>query len=129
MEKLVLLIEDEPQLVEIYQIAFKNAKIDLDVAMTGVVAVERIKKVKEAGMRKPDLIILDLILPDINGIEVLKKIREFEEGKGVPVFILTNYTSEELKKMGYDLSSEKFLLKSNYKPSQLVELVKNKLGE
>jgi DNA-binding response OmpR family regulator len=127
MGKLVLLVEDDPQIADVYQIAFKSAKISSETITMGLDAIERIKKIKEAGIKKPDLIILDLILPDINGIEVLQEIRKFEEAKDIPVFILTNYSSDELKKMGYDLSSEQFLLKSDYTPSKLVELVKSRL--
>ncbi len=91
--------------------------------------MERIKRIREGKEEKPDLLLLDLLLPDINGIELLQEIREHEKTKGLPVFILTNYTAPELREIGYDLKVEKYLLKTDWIPSKLAELVKERLEE
>lgn len=127
MAEKILLVEDEPLIIDVYQVAFKKARLDLEAIVFGSKAIEKMKRVQMGLAEKPDLVLLDLILPDINGIEVLKVIRAQEKTKDIPVFILTNYTSEELKKMGYDLSSEQYLLKSDCTPTELVELVEKRL--
>jgi len=124
MPKTILLIEDDLPTIDVYQTAFKEAKFKLEVITSGEKAIERMKEKRSP---KPDLILLDLLLPDINGIQVLEAIRKQEETKDLPVFILTNYTSQQLKEAGYDLKSEKFLLKTDYTPRQLVELVRERL--
>jgi len=66
-------------------------------------------------------------LPDMNGIEVLEEMRKYPKTKDIPVFILTNYTNEELEKRGLLLKSEKYLLKTSYTPRELAEIVKDRL--
>lgn len=127
MPQNILLIEDDIPTIDVYQTALKGAKFEVEVITFGEKAIERIKEIKEGRAQKPDLILLDLILPDINGIEVLKKIRAQEETKDIPVFILTNYISPELEKIGYELKSEKFILKTDLTPRQLIKLIKEKL--
>jgi len=68
--------------------------------------------------------LLDLILPDINGLKVLAEMKKYEETKDIPVFILTNYTSRELERLGYGLKTEKYLTKTEFNISQLVKMVK-----
>ena len=123
MAKTILLIEDDFYIKDVYQIALKEADFLVETLSSGTGAIERIKKIKEAQAKKPDLVLLDLILPDINGIEVLAEIRKNEETKNIPVFILTNYTSRELETMGYDLKTEKYITKSNYSIKELIEII------
>lgn len=127
MAKKIILVEDEPLIIDVYKIAFGRANLDLETFVLGQDAIERIKKIQEGVAEKPDLLLLDLLLPDINGIEVLKVIRSQDKTKDLPVFILTNYTSGELKQMGCDLKSEHYLLKTGYTPTQLAKLVKERL--
>jgi len=127
MKKLIFFIEDDLPTIEVYKISLESAGFGVQVIESGNKAVEEIKKIAEEGNKKPDLVLLDLILPDINGIEVLKEIRKLEETKDIPVFILTNYSDKKLQKAGFDLKSEKFLLKTDYRPQKLAELVKKRL--
>lgn len=68
---------------------------------------------------------MDLVLPDINGIEVLKKARSQKGIDDIPFFILTNYTAPDLKIIGEKLRVEKYILKTDLIPSQLVKEVKD----
>lgn len=127
MKKAILLIEDDIPTIDVYQTALEGAGFEVEVISWGEKAIARIKEIKEGKSQKPDLVLLDLILPDINGIKILEEIRRQEETKELPVFILTNYTSQELEKMGFGLKSEQFLLKTDYTPRQLVDLIKESL--
>ena len=72
---------------------------------------------------KPDLILLDLILPDINGAEILKTLKGDEALKSISLFVLTNYTDPKLEKEIWKSGAEKFLVKTNCIPSQLVSII------
>lgn len=127
MKKTIFLVEDEPQIIDVYQTALKAAGFEVDSAATGGGAIEKVKGIRNGQLKKPDLILLDLILPDINGLEILQEIRKYEETKDLSVIVLTNYGSGELEKNGYDLGKEQFLVKAQYTPTQLVALVKERL--
>jgi len=126
-KKTILLIEDDLPTIDVYETAFKQAKFEIETISWGQDAVKRVKEIQEGKAGKPDIVLLDLILPDMNGLQVLEEIRKQEKTKNLPVFILTNYTSQELAKMGYDLVIEKYLTKTEYPPSQLVKVIKERL--
>ena len=121
MKKTILFIEDDLPTVEVYKIALEHAGFKVETALSGNDGIKKIKA------KVPDLILLDFLLPDINGIEVLKEIRAQKDAKDIPVFILTNYTDEKLGQKGLFLKNEKYLLKTKHTPSELAELVKKKL--
>ena len=125
--KKILLIEDDLATIEVYETIFKKAGFEVEVIKWGEEALNRVKEIEENKFPKPDVVLLDLILPDINGIEVLKEIRKNEKTKDLLVFILTNYTDVQLEKMGYSLGSERYLLKTDYTPSQLIEIIEKSL--
>ena len=122
-----MLIEDDLATIEVYETIFKKAGFEVEVIKWGEEALNRVKEIEENKFPKPDVVLLDLILPDINGIEVLKEIRKNEKTKDLLVFILTNYTDVQLEKMGYSLGSERYLLKTDYTPSQLIEIIEKSL--
>lgn len=128
MPKNILLIEDDIPTVEIYEIAFKHAGFNIETIKIGEEALKRVNEIKEGKAQKPDLVLLDLILPDMNGIEILREIRRYPETKDIMVYILTNYADQELEKTGYDLKTEKYLIKTDYTPRELIDIVKERLG-
>ena len=123
MKKKVLLIEDDGAIIDVYKTGLEAAGFEVEVIMNGKQAIERLSK--DGDM--PDIVFLDLLLPDMNGMEALAQIRKAGKVKNTPILVLTNYSDSELEKMGYDLKTEKHLLKSDYTPSQLAELVKERL--
>jgi len=129
MPKTILLIEDDFAIIDVYTIVLEGAGFKVETITLGAQALEKMKEIKKGKAKKPDLLLLDLILPDMNGIDILKAMRKEKETKDIAVFVLTNYTDRELEKMGYDLKSEKHLFKTDYTPTQLVKLIKKRLKE
>ncbi len=127
-KKTIFLIEDELDIMQVYKTALKSADVDVEGILTGREAMEKIKEVQEGKREKPLLVLLDLVLPDINGLEILYAIRKNEATKNIAVFILSNYTSDALTSMSY-IKPEKFLVKANITPTQLVELVKKQIKD
>jgi DNA-binding response OmpR family regulator len=105
----------------------ERAGFDVDPIITGQEAIRLFEEVNKEPKSKPDMVLLDILLPDMNGIDVLKKIRELENTKDLKVLILTNYSSKELEKKGIFLKTERYLLKTEHKPSDLVKLIKKEL--
>ncbi len=124
MKKLIFLIEDDINIADVYKIALENVgKFKTEIFPKGQDFLDWIEEKNKI----PDLILLDLILPDMNGLDLLKKIREEKDLQDIPVFILTNYSGKELEKIGVGLKSEKYLTKSKIKVFDLVKMVQKRL--
>jgi len=124
MSKKILLIEDDSCMIDIYETVLKKAGFEVETLKYGHQAQKRLKKIGEGKKEKPDLILLDLVLPDINGIEILKQSRAEKGIADIPFFILTNYTDPDLEKISRKLKVEKYILKTDFVPSQLIKEIK-----
>jgi len=125
MRKKILLIEDEPLQIEIYEKVIKEAGFEIENLEWGKEGLKRLEEIKAKKKERPDLILLDLILPDINGLAILKKAKTDPELKDIPFFIFTNYSAPGLEKTGKDLGAEKHIIKTDVTSSQLVKLIKD----
>lgn len=125
MAKKILLIEDDPQQIEVYEKAISEAGFEIESLRWGEEGLKRLEEIKAKKRERPDLILLDLILPSMNGILILEKAKSDPELKDIPFFILTNYSDPELMKAGKDLGAEKHLIKSEISPFQLAEIIKD----
>jgi len=128
MPKTIFLIEDDTLIIEVYKTALESADFKVEVFTFGQDAVKRVEKIEMGEAKPPNLILLDIILPDIDGTKVLEKIRQNVKTKEVPVFVFTNYINPELEKKCTNLGIEKYIIKTDCSPSKLVKLVKEKLG-
>lgn len=124
-KKMILFVEDDLATIDVYRTALERAGFDVDPIMLGEEVIRRIGEIEKGEAKMPDLVLLDLILPDMNGIEILDKIRKGKKIKDIKVLILTNYTDVELEQRGMKLNAEKYLLKTDYTPSQLVKIIKD----
>jgi len=126
MPKNILLIEDHPETIDIYKDLFQKEGFSLEVLSSGKLAKEKIRALSENSTgEKPSLILLDLMLPDTNGEELLKIIRNNSNTSSIPVMIFTNYTDPNQKQELEKLGIEKFITKTDQTPLEFVELVKN----
>lgn len=121
MAKKILIIEDDRFLRELISRKLSDDGFDAVGAADGE---EGIKKVKE---EKPDLILLDLILPSIDGFEVLSRIKKDESVKSIPVIILSNLGQKEEVEKGLKMGAVDYLIKAHFTPGEIVEKVKNNL--
>jgi CheY-like chemotaxis protein len=125
--KKILLIEDDLPTIELYKTALKAADFDIKTANTASQALARLKEIRERKKEKPDLILLDLILPDMNGKSILKEVKERSETKDILVFILSNYSDPKLYEKLLREGADKFLVKINITPKELVKTVEEAL--
>lgn len=118
----ILIIEDDQLVSRMYAQAFKSEGLEIDVAPNGKEGISK------AQTLKPDLILLDIMMPEVNGIEVLQTLKADENTKSIPIVILTNLAgtqdAEKAKKEG----AKAYLVKSQYKPKEVVEKIKNFLN-
>jgi len=116
--KKVLIVEDDKFLREL--MAQKLIKEDYDV-VEAIDGEDGLSKAKET---KPDLILLDLILPGIDGFEVLAKLKEDVSVSEIPVVILSNLGQREDIERGLKLGAVDFLIKAHFTPQEIVNKVK-----
>lgn len=120
----IWLIEDDAPTKEIYDAALNTAGYAVECMDTGREVFEKFDEIKQGKKEKPDLVLLDLILPDTNGIEILKKAKEDNTLKNISFFIFTNYTDPELERETLKLEADKYIVKTNFIPSQILEMIK-----
>jgi two-component system sensor histidine kinase/response regulator len=118
----VAIIEDDQAISQMYRIKFEGEGYEVETAENGKLGLELAQNMK------PDIILLDLMMPEMNGDEMLKKLRASTWGKDIKVVILTNMGEqeipEEVKKMGVSA----VILKADMTPRQVAELVKTQLA-
>lgn len=114
----VLLIEDDQVLQEMYHDKFTHDGFEIQIAENGKGGIDKIKSFH------PDVVLLDLILPDITGFSILDAVKADTEINNIPIIVLTNIYAD-----GEDLVKNKgvkaFILKANTTPEDIVEKVKN----
>lgn len=119
MAKKILVIEDDKFLRELIA---RKLSDDGFVIIEATDGEEGIKKVKE---EKPDLILLDLILPSIDGFEVLSQIKKDENLKSIPVIILSNLGQREEVEKGLKMGAVDYLIKAHFTLGEIIEKMKN----
>jgi DNA-binding response OmpR family regulator len=121
MPQKILIIEDDKFLRELMARKLKEEGFAIDEAVDGE---EGLRKSKEG---KPNLILLDLILPGIDGFEVLAKIKQDPETKSIPVIILSNLGQKEDIEKGIKLGAVDYLVKAHFTPGEIIEKIRNAL--
>jgi len=116
-KKTVLLIEDETALQEAVKMKFKKKGIEVLSAETGEKGLSLLKK------KKADLVWLDILLPGIDGLEVLKRIRKAQKTKNLPVLVVSVSSGQEKIRQAFALNVIDYLVKSEYKIDDIVEKV------
>lgn len=118
MAKKILIIEDDKFLRELIARKLANEGYETSEAVDGE---EGLKKLKD---EKPDLVLLDLILPGIDGFEVLSKMKEDSSLSQIPVLILSNLGQKDEVEKGLNLGAVDFLIKAHFTPGEVIERIK-----
>ncbi|HLC38735.1 MAG TPA: response regulator [Patescibacteria group bacterium] len=123
-KKIILIVEDEPSLLNVLEEKFTKEGFEVMRAADGQEGLDKF------GQKTPDLVLLDIIMPIMNGIEMLTKMREMPKGNQIPVILLTNLTSPPEPSFRKIIGeSSEYLVKSDWKLDDVVEKVKNKLAK
>jgi DNA-binding response OmpR family regulator len=119
----IAIVEDDQIISQMYRIKFESEDYDVETAENGKLGLELIEKMN------PQIVLLDLMMPEMNGDEVLAKLRASKWGKDVKVIILTNVGEQEIPQRVKELRVSAVILKADMTPSQVVALVKKQLAE
>ncbi len=118
MPQKILIVEDDAFLRELITRKLIDENYEVVPAMDGE---DGVKKIKE---EKPDLVLLDLILPGIQGYEVLSKIKEDKATSSIPVIILSNLGQKEEVEKGIKLGAADFLVKAHFNPDDIISKIR-----
>ncbi|OGH86530.1 MAG: hypothetical protein A2493_03140 [Candidatus Magasanikbacteria bacterium RIFOXYC12_FULL_33_11] len=115
----VLLVEDDTFLGNIYKTKFELEKFKIIVATDGQEGLEMAKK------KKPDIILLDVLMPKMDGFTVLENLKKDKNLAQIPVILLTNLGQKDDVEKGLELGAVDYLIKAHFKPSETVDKVKD----
>lgn len=118
----VAIIEDDQAISQMYRFKFEAEGYDVQTAENGVLGLKLTESMK------PDIILLDLMMPEMTGDQMLKKLRETDWGKNIKVIILTNMGEQEIPETVRQLGVADVILKADMTPRQVAELVKKHLS-
>lgn len=113
----VLIVEDETQIAKMYQFKLELNGYEVQCAINGKLGLELTEE------WKPNLILLDLMMPEMNGVEMLEKVRAAQWGGNIKVIVLTNISKSEAPSKLRFLNVDRYIVKAHYTPSQVVQLV------
>lgn len=123
MARKIAIIEDDQAIAQMYRMKFDADGYEVETAENGKIGLELAEKMR------PDIILLDLMMPEMNGDEMLAKMRATPWGKSIKVIILTNIGEEEIPDRIKKLGVSSVILKADMTPRQVAELVKKELSK
>lgn len=118
----VAIIEDDFSIVQMYQLKFQTEGFDVQTAGDGESGLALIDSYK------PDIVLLDLMMPNMNGLEMLSKLRSSGEGSKMKVIVLTNMGDTETATRVFKMSANDYIVKAELTPKQVVERVQKLLA-
>ena len=118
----ILIIEDDPLMSRLYQKAFTFEGYQVVAAFDGEEGWEKMKQ------ENPNIILLDIMMPKMNGLEFLQKIKKDPDYKKIPVVCLTNLAGQQDAEKALFLGAVKYIVKSEYEPKQVVNMIKEILA-
>lgn len=113
MAKKILIVEDEPFIADMYKLKFEGEGYDVAVACNGEEGLDM------AMQNLPDLILLDIVMPKLDGYQVLQELKSHEVTKRIKVFILSNLGQNDEIEHGLAIGADGYFVKANLTPSQL----------
>jgi len=114
----VLLVEDDPMIVEMYKMRLEAEGYEVLITDKGSEALEIAKK------QQPAVILLDVILPEVDGFAVLENLKSETETKNIPVLMLTNLSQESDREKGLKIGASEYFVKAEHTPADIINAVK-----
>lgn len=118
----VLVVEDEHMIAEMYATKFEMDGFDIYKAFDGSEGLDKAEEIR------PDIILLDVIMPKLDGFAVLKKLRSEERFKKTPIVLLTNLGQDDDIKKGKELGADDYFVKADHTPADVVAKVREVLA-
>ncbi len=119
----ILLVEDDPLMIRMYQRKLTSDGYDVDLAVNGEEGLVKVRSFR------PDLVLLDIMMPKLNGLQVLERVKSDPTISKIPVVILTNLGgSQQDIERGLELGAVAYLVKSAYRPDEVIAKVKEVLA-
>ena len=118
----ILFVEDDQAFYNLCSMELKMKGFDVVHVADGSLAIEKIRS------EKPDAVLLDIVLPGMNGLDILKEMKEDSELKGIKVAMLTNFGMDENVNKAMDLGADEYFMKYNIVLSELPDKVHTLLG-
>jgi DNA-binding response OmpR family regulator len=118
----IAIIEDDQAISQMYRMKFEAEGFEVETAANGKLGLELVDKMR------PDIILLDLMMPEMTGDEMLVKLRASDWGKQIKVIILTNMGEQEAPQVVKTLDVKRFIIKAEMTPRQVAEMVKSELA-
>lgn len=116
-KKKILIVEDDNFVAEVYFAKLSEMGYDSVLAQNGQEGMEMLKK------NKVDLILLDILMPVMNGMEMLNEVKKSEEWKNIPVILLTNVGEKESIQKVREMGIKNYLIKSHFTPAEVIEKI------
>lgn len=114
-KKTIMIAEDDAFIGDIYEVKLKSAGYNVILANDGRNAIEKL----ENGV-KPNILLLDIVMPYMDGFDVLEALNNREEWKAIPVVLLTNLSQKDDVDRGLKLGAKDFLIKSHFTPTEVL---------
>lgn len=124
-QKTVLIVEDDSFLSDMYQTKFSVSGYNVLLAQNGMQCLELLRNNTIA----PDIALLDVVMPKMDGLELLELLKKDDRTKNIPVILLTNLGQDKDVKKGLEMGADMYLIKAHYTPSQVVEKVEEILNK
>ena len=117
--KKIMIVEDDAFVMDIYETKLKKEGFDIILASNGMEAMKKLENQDNI----PDLILLDIVMPYMDGLEVLREIEKNISLKNIPVILLTNLSQKEEVEQGIKLGAKDYLIKSHFTPTEVLEKI------
>lgn len=118
----ILIVEDDQLMSRMYQKIFTFEGFEVELAYNGEEGLEKIRATK------PTLVLLDVMMPKMNGLQVLEKLKLDPETKAIPVIMLTNLAGQQDAETALSKGAVKYIIKSEHEPKEVSNLVKEVLA-
>lgn len=121
--KKILLVDDDPFILDMYVLKFKERNFEIITATDGKTGLEKIRH------DKPDVVLLDIVMPALDGFDVLQELKKQKPDHPMKIILLTNLGQKEDVERGMSLGADDYIIKAHFTPSEVVDKVNSLLAK